>query len=125
MIQRTTNCNRTEYGDYGGRGIKVCEEWRNSFEAFEQWATAHGYEENLTIDRINNNEGYCPNNCRWVTGKEQGRNKRNNRCLTYNGQTKTIAEWAEVTGIKSNDLYMRVRRGWSAEKALTTPVNQK
>jgi hypothetical protein len=122
IIQRTTNENNHEYGDYGGRGIGICEEWRNDFEEFMQWSYENGYADNLTIDRKNNNKGYQPDNCRWVTNKENCRNKRNNHCLTYNGQTKTITEWAEITGLSKEVIrYRIVKMGWSAEKALTTP----
>lgn len=122
MIQRTTNQNDNEYGDYGGRGIGICEEWRNSFEFFMKWSYENGYADNLTIDRKDNNKGYQPDNCRWVTNKENCRNKRNNHCLTYNGQTKTITEWAEITGLGKEVIrYRIVKMGWSAEKALTTP----
>lgn len=78
MKTRCSNPNFHQYRDYGGRGITVCEEWEQSFESFHEWAIAHGYTDELTIDRINNDLGYCPQNCRWATRKEQNLNKRNN-----------------------------------------------
>lgn len=121
MIQRTTNKKTKDYKYYGGRGITVCKEWKESFETFETWAHINGYADNLTIDRIDNNKGYEPNNCRWVTRKVQSRNTRYNHFLTYNGTTKTITDWAQETGIKRCVLYERINKlGWDVEKALTT-----
>lgn len=123
MIQRTTNANNPRYCDYGGRGIEVCKEWKEDFEVFEKWAIENGYAENLTIDRKDNDKGYCPDNCRWATKKEQNLNTRQNHYLTFNGETKSLAEWADVTGIKRRILSDRINKlGWSAEKALTTKV---
>ena len=90
IIQRTTNKNDNEYGDYGGRGIGICEEWRNDFEAFMQWSYENGYADNLTIDRKDNNKGYQPDNCRWVRSKENWSIKRNYHCLTYKGRPKPL-----------------------------------
>lgn len=121
MIQRTTNKNIKDYKYYGGRGITVCKEWRESFEAFEKWAEMNGYKENLTIDRKDNNKGYEPGNCQWATRKQQSSNTRYNHYLTYKGERKTITEWSEKTGIKRSVLYERINKlGWDIEKALTT-----
>lgn len=121
MIQRTTNSNQKDYKDYGVRGIAVCEEWKNSFEAFEKWSYQNGYSEKLTIDRKNNEKGYEPENCQWVSMKEQSRNTRKNHYITFQGKTKTIADWAAETGIKRNKISERINRyGWSVERALTT-----
>lgn len=90
---------------------------------FEKWAIENGYAENLTIDRKDNDKGYCPDNCRWATKKEQNLNTRQNHYLTFNGETKSLAEWADITGIKRRILSDRINKlGWSAEKALTTKV---
>ena len=107
-------CNRptaTSYKYYGGRGISVCEEWENDFAVFRDWALANGYKEGLSIDRIDVNGNYCPENCRWITMKEQQKNKRNVNPITWNGETHTIPEWAEITGIGYGVLYKRIKEG--------------
>lgn len=110
--------------DYGGRGICVCPEWDKAFEAFAAWALASGYRDDLTIDRIDVNAGYSPENCRWATAKEQGRNKRYNRKLHYLGEEKTLGEWAEETGVPVNLISSRFERGWSAERIFNEPVHE-
>ena len=110
------------YPRYGGRGIKICEEWKNDYESFKKWSEDNGYNDTLTIDRIDNNQGYNPSNCRWATRKEQQRNKTNNRLIEYNGETKCIGEWVEILGIRENVLRFRIENGWSIERAFTTPV---
>ena len=109
----------TAYKYYGDRGIIVCDEWLNDFQAFYDWAMANGYDDTLTIDRIDVNGNYEPSNCRWVSRKVQMNNTRRNHLITYNGKTQTIAQWAEELNIKQNTLLYRIRRGWSIEKALT------
>jgi len=96
MKSRCTNPNFTEYENYGGRGISICEEWANSFETFKEWALDNGYSENLTIDRIDNNGNYCPENCRWITLLEQANNTRANKHISLNGETHTISEWSRI-----------------------------
>ena len=123
MKQRCENPNNTVYTWYGDLGIDVCSEWKHSFELFEDWALSHGYAENLTIDRINYNKGYCPENCRWVTRKEQSRNRRDNHLIEYNGKIQTLIEWAEETGIHQKTLWYRVTHGWPVERALTEPTH--
>ncbi len=121
MIQRTTNEKAQHYNRYGGRGISVCEEWKRSFEAFKEWALKNGYADNLTIDRADNEKGYCPDNCRWVTRAVQQENTSRTHFLTYKGETKSITEWAKATGIKRSVLYDRINKmGWDIERALTT-----
>ena len=119
--------NSPFFAIYGGRGIVVCEEWRNSFEVFRDWALANGYDENApfgkcTIERIDVNKNYCPENCKWVTMKEQDNNKRNTKFLTLNGRTQSAAMWADEYGIKRTTLYERLKRGWSDAEAITRPV---
>jgi hypothetical protein len=123
MITRCENKKREKSKrDYQDRGIIVCPEW-HEFTAFHDWALSNGYSDSLTIDRKDNDQGYFPENCRWTTAKVQGNNKRNNRNFTYKNETKTIAQWAEITRIKYSSLYARlVTKGWNIEKALTTPV---
>lgn len=107
-----------EYPRYGGRGITVCDEWRDSFEAFRDWALANGYQEGLTIDRTDNDGPYAPSNCRWATAKEQSNNRRSNYTITFNGETHTLKEWAEIHDIPYGLLKNRVRAGMPIEKAL-------
>ena len=122
MMRRCYDKSAEKYPNYGGRGIMVCDEWRDNRQAFFDWALSHGYSDDLTIDRIDVDSMYCPDNCRWATQKEQANNKTSNHTLTYNSETHTIAEWAEITGIPPKTLYKRIYDGWTAEKAITTPV---
>ena len=125
MKTRCYNRNFDKYALYGGRGILVCDEWQK-FSGFESWALSAGYHDGLTLDRIDNNVGYTPANCRWVTQKTQCNNKRCNHLLTHNGETKTISEWAESLGVNYFTLHSRIKKlGWSAEKALTTDIGGK
>ena len=121
MIGRCHRKADRAYPSYGGRGIAVCDEW-HSFAGFHSWALAAGYEDGLSIDRIDNDLGYSPSNCRWVTRYVQANNKRSNRCVEYNGETHTIAEWAEILGIKYATLRKRINDGWDVEKAFSAPV---
>jgi hypothetical protein len=124
MIQRCTNPGNGNYHYYGGRGIRVCDRWRESFGDFLAdigRAPSPGH----TIDRIDNDGDYEPGNCRWATQSQQARNTRANHFVTHRGRTQTVIEWCEETGIKKNCLLTRLRRGWSAEKALTAPVQEK
>lgn len=126
MKTRCFNPNATEYDNYGGRGITVCEEWKDNYLAFRDWAMTHGYADNLSIDRIDNNKGYSPQNCKWATAGEQNLNKRNLRLLTYNGETHCMTEWARITNLCEGTLRHRIDTlGWSLEKALTTPSGGK
>jgi hypothetical protein len=117
MRQRCSNSNCIRYSRYGGRGITVCDEW-NDFNCFYKWAIATGYKDDLTIDRINTDGNYEPSNCRWATYKEQANNIKTNRLITYDGETKTMTQWAEAIGIKPATLWARLNRGWSIEQAL-------
>lgn len=109
----------TQYPNYGERGIKVCDEWRK-FIPFYEWSMKNGYRDDLSIDRIDNDGDYCPENCRWVTWKQQANNRRNTRYLTYNGKTMCVKDWEIETGINSVIIKHRIdRQGWSVERALT------
>lgn len=123
--QRCHNRKNPRFKDYGGRGIIVCKEWISSFVSFKNWAISNGYSDNLTIDRIDNNFGYEPDNCRWITNAEQQLNRGNNRILTYNGKTQTITEWAREYHLRVKTLEGRLNDGWGIEKALTTSLIEK
>lgn len=116
--QRCYNHNNHRYKDWGGRGITMCDEWFNNFQAFYEWSINTGYCKGLTIDRIDNSKNYEPSNCRWVDKKTQNRNKRNNKTFTINGETHCLSEWCEILNLKYGTVEMRLRRGWTIEKAL-------
>lgn len=118
MINRCYYPKRREYPLYGGRGIKVCDEWRNSYEAFQKWALNNGYADNLSLDRIDVNGGYNPSNCRWATIAQQQRNKRNN--VSYKGEISVDA--SRRLGGSPQLVGCRIRLGWPIEKAFTTPA---
>ena len=109
--KRCYNPNHKWYKRYGGRGITICDEWLKDHGAFFSWALANGYQDSLTIDRIDNNGNYCPENCRWIDMKTQLNNRCNNIPVEINGETKTIGEWAAITRIDYQTLYRRYRRG--------------
>lgn len=112
----TTN---RDYKYYGERGITICDEWLNSFLSFYEWAISNGYKKGLTIDRINVNGNYEPDNCRWATRKEQTNNRRNSDLFTLNNETHTLTEWAEMTGVKPGYLYYRIKKkGMTLEEAI-------
>lgn len=120
---RCFDVNSHAYGRYGGRGITMCNEWKNDFLSFYEWSIANGYSDNLTIDRIDNEKGYSPSNCRWATYKEQCNNQSSNRYWTAFGETHTVAEWSDIKGIPDQTLRARVLRyGWPVERALTEKV---
>ena len=118
MIQRCHDDRRTAYNRYGGRGIVVCQRWRDSFDAF---ITDMGYPptESHTIDRVDNNGNYTPENCRWATYAEQARNRRVNRYVTFHGEQLSLAVVAERVGIRYSKLHKRLKRGWTIEEATT------
>ena len=107
--QRCNNSNNIWYKNYGARGIKICDEWLNDFITFYDWAINNGYKDNLTIDRIDVNGNYEPNNCRWATKKTQQNNMRSNRHLTYNNETHTMAEWESILKLPHNYISSRLR----------------
>ena len=123
-----SRCYRTSKGKtyqrYGGRGIRVCEEWRASFEIFRDWAILNGYEESLELDRIDNDKDYEPSNCRFVSHRENSWNRRNGRMIYYEGKRMCLAEWSEELGINYETLRTRFRLNWSVERAFTTEVRK-
>ncbi len=123
---RCNNSKNPRFSSYGGRGIKVCDEWGFSFSNFEKWAISNGYNNSLTIDRIDVNGNYEPSNCRWVTNSEQQLNKRTNRIIRHNGVSKTLKEWSDQTGLNAKTLQGRIdNSGWSVDRAIESPVMSK
>jgi len=123
MKARCSNAREPAFERYGGRGIRVCKAWAESFEAFRDWALANGYEPHLTIDRENNDGHYEPGNCRWATNREQNRNYSRNRPIQYAGRYVLIGDLAAERGLPADIVKNRVRRyGWPIERALSTPV---
>jgi len=115
MKTRCYNAKSENYPEYGGRGIRVCEEWLE-FEPFNAWAVNNGYAENLSIDRMNVNGNYEPSNCQWITMEEQQGNKTSSHLETFRGETHTIAEWARTLGMNPSTISARLRRGWGIDK---------
>lgn len=122
MIQRCINKNLKGYSDYGGRGIKVCDRWKESFTNFLADMGPRPSPEH-SIDRIDNDGHYEPGNCRWATDHQQRRNKRTTRLLTLDGKTQCIADWTRDIVVAAGTISQRLSRGWSVERALSTPTN--
>lgn len=126
MKRRCYSPKSQRYKHYGAKGIRVCDEWKNNFKNFAKWAYENGYTENLTLDRIDINKNYEPSNCRWATWKEQGQNTSRTHWITYNGETHSMSEWADILNINYKALVRRINQSkWSIEKAFTTPIAQK
>lgn len=125
IIQRCANPKDRSYANYGGRGIAICDEWRHNFKTFHDYVSqlSHCGEEGYTLDRINNSLGYSPGNLRFATRVEQNRNQRKNVMITHNGKTQCLAAWATELDVSRATLNARLRRGWSIERALTTPIS--
>ena len=124
ILRRCEDPRRRGYVDYGGRGIKICDEWK-SYEAFKEWALSNGYNDALSIDRINNDEGYCPSNCQWTDDVTQANNKRSNRLITIEDKTMTMAQWSRETGISYGALQRRISSGWDPADAVTLPIGNR
>lgn len=129
MVNRCYYEKSDAYKHYGGKGIVVCDEWLNSYRAFESWALSHGYDANApkyqcTLDRIDSNKNYCPENCRWVSMREQLNNTSQNVWITANGITLNIQQWADKLGVLHSTLQTRKRMGWSDERIVNTPIRK-
>lgn len=134
MKNRCYNPKRKDFKDYGGRGITICDDWLNmevvpntwhstkGWLAFKTWALTHGYNDEMTIDRIDVNKGYSPENCRWVTMKVQGNNARSNRLITYKNKTQTLMMWCEELGLRYERVWFRLyKKHWTVDKAFEQP----
>lgn len=106
---------------YIAKGITVCAEWQ-SFETFRKWAKKNGYRAKLTLDRIDNNVGYTPTNCRWATPEVQSNNREVVKIVEFRGESHTLWEWSKLVNIPARTLYMRLRKGWDLERAFTQPA---
>lgn len=123
--ERCYSPNSTKYYRYGARGIKMCDEWKNDFIKFYDWSINNGFSENLTIDRIDVNGDYCPENCKWSNNIEQANNKTNSRFITYKGKTQTVAQWSRETGVAYDNIIARLRLGWDVDSIFTKPADNK
>jgi len=121
MIKRCHDHNNKYYCNYGGRGISVCDRWLG-FDGFDNFIEDMGHRpsKNLSLDRIDNNGNYCPSNCRWATAKQQAQNRRSNRLITIDGNEKSVAEWADISGISQRTIRDRLDSGWDPKKAVFT-----
>lgn len=115
---RCYNANDSHYKTWGERGIRVCDEWKHDFQAFYDWAMSNGYQEDLTIERIDNDGNYSPDNCKWIPFGEQAKNRRNSVRISYAGVTRTAYEWAKILGWGHDTVRQRYHRGWSEEECL-------
>lgn len=118
MISRCENTKGEFYKDYGERGIVVCEQWRKDFKTFYDWSILNGWRKGLSIDRINVNGNYEPSNCRWITMKEQSRNRRNSRYISYKGISLLVSEWADELKMKRPGFFQQINKGKSIEAIL-------
>ena len=125
MKERCYNINHISYKHYGGRGITICDEWLNDFNIFYEWSLKNGYIVGLSIDRIDNNKNYNPDNCRWVKKEKQSSNRKN--CIKYNvnGELLSIAEIAKKCNIKYGTFLTRLKSGLTLEQAMTYKKNYK
>lgn len=125
MKNRCYNKNSPRYKDYGMKGIRICNRWLSNREEFFLWALDNGYNDTLSIDRVDNDGDYCPENCRWVTSKTQANNTSRNRYVTYNGKTMTISQWSDEVNIPYRVLLYRITAGWDMEDAFRLKENRK
>lgn len=125
MKTRCYNPRSKSFNRYGARGIKICDEWLTDFSAFCSWALSHGYKDKLTIERLDVNGDYSPNNCTWADCVVQANNRRSNRLIEYKGKVKNIKQWSNFFRINEKTVRDRLRRGWDPIKAITTPSDSK
>jgi len=123
MKQRCYDEHVKEFIRYGGRGIGICDTWKSEFIPFYEWAITNGYDDQLTIDRINNNSNYSPHNCRWVSTKDQNRNKTSSRMLEFDGKNECVGYWSELLNIPKTTILNRLNRGCSSSEALNQKYN--
>ena len=123
MKQRCYNPKYTQFKDYGGREINVCKEWQKDFLSFYNWAINNGYDEKLTLDRIDGHKNYSPENCRWATKIMQQNNTRKNNYIEYKGEKYSISQWARILGVSRGCLQKRINKGWNFEKIISTPLD--
>ena len=121
MIKRCYVSSEVHYNRYGGRGIKICDEWGKNFLAFSLWSVVNGYSDSLTLDRINNDKDYCPENCRWTTKSQQQRNRCDTSYLKINGIRKPLREWAEGAGVPYQTVVNRIKYGWPTSRLFDPP----
>lgn len=123
---RCFNSKVPHFKNYGGRGISMCTEWEKSFESFMLWSMANGYANDLSIDRIDVNGDYNPDNCRWTNAKVQANNKTNNHIIEYKGEKHTLSEWSDILGLSHVTITKRIfDYGWTVERAFETPLRRK
>ena len=121
---RCYNEKNQMYKAYGARGIKMCDEWYSSFDTFAKWSLSNGYQDDLTIERIDNDKGYTPENCTWISIEEQANNRRSNIKITHNGETHNLCQWCKIYGKDYRLVYNRIHKnGWSFERAMFEPVH--
>lgn len=120
MMSRCYREKDIHYSAYGGRGIIVCDEWKNNPKVFVDWALTHGYSDDLTIERIDVNGNYEPSNCKWIPMAEQYENKRQNLRIEWKGEVHSASYWSRITGISANTIRWRFKHGWSSEKIFAT-----
>ena len=121
MIARCYCQKQSNYQNYGGRGISVCDEWHSNFCSFYEWSMKNGYKEDLTIERIDVNGDYCPDNCKWIPRSEQCNNTRQSHFITIDGKTLTIKQWSKKIGMSDKVIRCRLRYGWNERDAVMIP----
>ena len=124
MISRCYKPSCGDYKRYGARGITVCDEWKDNFLVFLDWALINGWQLGLTIDRIDNNQGYTSQNCRWTDRKTQNNNRRSNRFINIDGETHTLAQWSEISGIQSETIAKRINARWDISRWFIIPTKK-